>query len=815
MTAHFGAQAATVELTGHVRDENEAPVAGARIIVRPAPPATSGPWQTLTDIVGAFSLRLPAPGDYLIDVAREGYYELKDRPVRVETAQDITLIINSVREVFQSVTVNGQPSPVDITQTHREEVLTGTEVNDIPYPNSHSLRNSMKLMPGVLDDPTGQLHFNGSSENQVQYVLNGFDITDPTTGAFNSTLAVEGIRSLNYLSGRYSPEYGKGSAGVLAINTETGTDRFHYTATDFIPGLNIQQGVRLGNWYPRFGVSGPIRRGRAWYADTFQSEYNNALITGLPGGQNTRSGWAGSNLLHAQVNLNDTNILFTDFLFNIDNQNRVGLGPLDPVSTTQTVDRRQYFGSIRDQFSLAGRALIEIGYGHNQIADSQTPQGQTPYVFSPAGRSGNYFVTSTQGATRDQGVIHVYLPRFHLAGSHQVEAGNDTDLLSYNGDFRRTSYELLGLSSQLLSQTSFFGPGVFTVHDTEVALWLRDTWRITKRLQLDAGLREDWDRLVNRFGWSPRVALSWAPFAAGHTRVAGGYSITHDAAPLAPFGRMLDQSALTTSFGPDGNPTGPPAVTTFGRGPAGLQLPRATNWTAGVDDEISAHLTAGAHFLRRRGTNGFSFFNTLAPDAPPSLLPLPNSVTAGAYQLQNLRRDNYDSVQVNVHQTLSAQYEWMASYTWSRAHSNAVLDDNTGVPLQILPVLVPMPWDAPHRFLGWAYVPLPFKDWAVAALADARTGFPFSVQQVNGVIAGPVGSYRYPLHFDLNLAIERMITFHGFRFALRGGVNNLTNQKNPTAVNNVIGSPQYLQFLGNEGRHFVVRIRFLARATSP
>jgi hypothetical protein len=77
----------------------------------------------------------------------------------------------------------------------------------------------------------------------------------------------------------------------------------------------------------------------------------------------------------------------------------------------------------------------------------------------------------------------------------------------------------------------------------------------------------------------------------------------------------------------------------------------------------------------------------------------------------------------------------------------------------------------------------------VAALADARSGFPLSVEQQTGGVVGAVDSHRYPLNFDLNLAIERMVTLRGYRFALRGGVDNLTNQKNPTAVNNVIGSP--------------------------
>jgi hypothetical protein len=799
-------------LSGHVTDENEAPVAAARLTLRTATPSLEGPWRTETDPAGAFSLPAPAAGDYLVDVERDGYYELKGRPIHIEGAQEVTLIVHTVREVFQSVDVNEQPSPVDVAQTRNEVRLTGTDVNDILYPNSHSLRNAMKLMPGVVEDASGGMHFNGSSENQVQYVLNGFNITDPISGEFHSTLAVEGVRSVDYSSGRYSPEFGKGTAGVLAIRTENGTDAFHYTATDFIPGLNLQQGVRLGNWYPRVGVSGPIVRGRAWFSDTFDSEYNTALVTGLPSGQNTRSGWAGSNLFHAQINLSPRNILYADFLVNLDNENRVGLGPLDPVSTTQTVHTREYLGGVRDQMALGGGSLLELGYAHNAFSDSQTPQGQTIYVYSPAGRSGNYFVTGSQTASRDQGLAHWYAPKFHMAGSHQVEAGADGDLLRYNGDFHRTGYELVGITGQVLTQTTFTGSGTFGVHDTEAAVWVLDTWRIAKRVQLDLGVRGDWDRLVGQMGWSPRLAFSWSPVAAGHTRVAGGYSVTYDAVPLDPFGRLLDQSAITTEYGSGGVPVGPPVLTTFARGPAPLQQPRATNWSLGIDQEFSPRLSASVKYLRRRGTDGFDFVNVLAPDAPPALLPLPNSASAGLYQLAHLRRDHFDSVQFIVRQTLAGQYELTASYTRSQAQSNAVLDMNTAEPLQVLADLVPMPWDSPNRLLGRAYLPLPWKNWAVAVLGDARSGFPFSVVDQTGVVSGSVDSRRYPFNFDLNLAIERMVTLRGYRFALRGGVDNLTDQKNPTAVNNVIGSAQYLQFLGDEGRHFVVRIRFFGRA---
>jgi hypothetical protein len=795
---------AAVTFSGRVVDENDAPVQAAHVHV--------GATDAQTDPTGIFKLTLPGPGDYLVSITREGYYAVKDRPVRIEGTQEITLVINTVREVFQSENVHAETSPVDVGEAQSQERLTGTEVNDMPYANSHSLRNSLQLMPAVVLDASGTLHVNGSSENQVLYLLNGFNITNPITGLFQPILAVEGIRSVDLSSGRSSPAYGKGTAGVLAVNTESGTDKFHWTSTDFIPGLNIQQGLHLGNWYPRFGVSGPIIRGRAWFSDTIESEYSESVVTALPSGQNTRSGWAGSNLLHTQVNLTPSNILFADFLANVDSEGRVGLGALNPVSTTSNLHSHEYFASVKDQKYFGHGALIEFGYAHNDFFQAQSPQGPDLYVISTTGNSGNNFLNDTQAASRDQGMVQAYLPKFKLAGSHQIEVGTDVDWLHYTGDFSRTGYQVLGLSGQLLSETLFPSPARFQVTDTEMSAYVLDTWRVSKRLQFNVGVREDWDRRIGTVAWSPRAAFSWSPLASARTRISGGYAITHDAVTLGMLGMPLDQTAVTTVYNAEGAASGPPSLTSFAIANSGLALPRASNWTLDADHQLFTHVYLTAKYLRRRGTDGFAFINTLAPDAPPSLLPLPGADAAGIYQLTNLRRDDYDSIALSVRQTFSGQFEWMAAYTHARAVSNGVLDPNTAQPLQVLPDLVPMPWDVPNRILGWAYLPLPWKNWAISALADMRSGFPFSVRDETGVIVGAVDSYHYPINFDLNIAIERMITLRGYRFALRGGMDNVTNQENPTAVNNVTGAANYLKFLGDEGRHFVVRVRFFGRA---
>ncbi len=121
----------------------------------------------------------------------------------------------------------------------------------------------------MIEDPAFLgIHFHGGAEYQTQYTLDGFDITDPITGHFNTTLAVEGIRSVDVISSRESAQYGRGSAGTMAVRVENGTDQYHFTATNFIPGLDTRNGFALGAWSPRAGFSGPLKKGRAWFSDS-------------------------------------------------------------------------------------------------------------------------------------------------------------------------------------------------------------------------------------------------------------------------------------------------------------------------------------------------------------------------------------------------------------------------------------------------------------------------------------------------------------------------------------------------------------------
>jgi hypothetical protein len=241
--------AADTTLRGRVEDEDNAPVAGAAISLRSAgqPSAPTPTIQAETDVAGGFQLTVPQPGPYLITVSKTGFFALTDRAVDVATgAPEIAMVLNHIRNTSQSVNVSAAPSPIDTEETDAKRTLTGPQIFEVPYPSTHDLRNALTLMPGVVEGPGGNLHFNGGAENQVQYMLNGFNISDPITGTFSAHLPVDAVQSIDFLNSRYSPEFGKGSSGALSIRTESGDDTWRYGGTNFIPGVDTSGGLHIG-----------------------------------------------------------------------------------------------------------------------------------------------------------------------------------------------------------------------------------------------------------------------------------------------------------------------------------------------------------------------------------------------------------------------------------------------------------------------------------------------------------------------------------------------------------------------------------------
>jgi len=72
-----------------------------------------------------------------------------------------------------------------------------------------------------------------------------------------------------------------------SLETPDGDDRWRFGTTNPLPGINIQEGAHLGNWYPRLTFSGPIERGRFWFSDSISVQHTFAVVKQQPSGANT------------------------------------------------------------------------------------------------------------------------------------------------------------------------------------------------------------------------------------------------------------------------------------------------------------------------------------------------------------------------------------------------------------------------------------------------------------------------------------------------------------------------------------------------
>jgi len=647
-------------------------------------------------------------------------------------------------------------------------------------------------MPGVVQDSRGGVHFAGGAENQVQYTLDGFAIGDPLTGALDSRVSVDAVRSVEYSSGYLSPDAGKGSAGVVAIQTKTGDDRFRYTATNFVPGVDLRKGLRMGRYSPRLGASGPIRRGRVWFSDNLDLELSQLVIQELPKGQDTAGTWQGSNLSRIQANLTPRNILYGSVLFNYLNATNTGLGPLDPISTTTDRRARSWFFSVKDQMALGHGAVLEVGLAEKRSLSRQIPQGDELFELTPLGRLGNYFVNMRQNSERKQLLASITSPTLHLLGTHEIRTGIDVDLLQYHQDAHRTGYEQFNSAGVLLSLTTFQGPAALRLTNSEAAWYVMDGWMPRRNVRVEYGVRNDWDRLSGRWALSPRASVSYSPWK--DTRVSAGYSISRDATSLQLFSRPFDQRPVTINYSARGTPIGAPSVgppyqAAMGRiGNGGYRT-----WSFGAERRVTHSLQLTLNVMRKRGENLPAYLSS-----------------GGSFILSNFKQDIYNSAEIGVRHQVDSRHAWSVSYVRSSTLSNAVQDINADQVRIVRNNFGRMGWDIPNRLMSSGYLPTPFKKFSIAYLLDTHEGPPFSIDQ-DGAVVGGINSHRFPAYFELDFHVEWRMTLLRKRLALRAGFNNITDHFNPTGVNSTIGAPTYMKFYGNDGRRLVFRVRALGR----
>src|SRR5271157_5438390 len=431
---------AAVQVKGSITDENGVPVSGVKIEVKP--PGGSAQYA-YSDDTGHFEVLVPTPGEYLVSLSKPDYFLLTDQRVPLEEGtNEVSFTLSHEFEVHENVEVRSSTKQIDPLQTEHQETLDAQDILDIPTYSTHNLVAYLPAIAGVVQDNSGAIHVAGGRSGDAEYLLDGFEIGDPVTGELTSRLDVDSVREVQVASGRYGAQYAHAGDAVMELNTYVGDDRWRVGTTDFFPAVNLQQGVHLGNWYPRFNFSGPLHRGRAWFSDGISIQHTFSLIQGLPRNGDTQEQWSGDNLARVQMNLTPTNILQGSFLYNQSVYSHLGLSLFTPLSTTTDDHAHREFVSIKDQFFF-GRNMFELGAATDNATLNNEPLGSEPYVVQPIAASGNYFQTLLQRNHRLQVIGNLNFSSLRWHGTHEVRAGFNADELAFSQGAVRNPIETL------------------------------------------------------------------------------------------------------------------------------------------------------------------------------------------------------------------------------------------------------------------------------------------------------------------------------------------------------------------------------------
>src|SRR5215207_958682 len=250
LSADVRAQAVYGSIAGNVTDANGAVVANATVTITSIERKTSDTVQTNDS--GLFVRERLLPGRYEVKISAANFKEavIPEVIVNVDTQSkaDATL---QTGQVSESVTIMAGEG--DLLKTDRADVATtfgARQVTELPILD----RNFTKLIlltPGATqqqwqhaasENPQGstQTLVNGQSFSGTGYQLDGTENRDPILGIIVVNPNLESIGESKVTSQNYDAEFGQATAGVVSVQTKSGSNQVHGSAFEFFQNAALQ-----------------------------------------------------------------------------------------------------------------------------------------------------------------------------------------------------------------------------------------------------------------------------------------------------------------------------------------------------------------------------------------------------------------------------------------------------------------------------------------------------------------------------------------------------------------------------------------------
>ena len=783
LLAAGAAAAADVHIQGRVVDQSGLPLPGVSLRLDPATGAAGHTVVTGSD--GSFAFDV-APGAYRLEAKLDGFEPLP-LAVRVDgplSLPDLVMVIAHHAEattVVATALTEVQPRQFGAPATIAEQII-----NNAPRQNNR-YDDVLPLLPNVVRGPDGLITVAGARAPQGIVLTNGAPSSDVASGDPVAVIPLGAVESVQVITTGFPAEYGPTTGGVTVVNSRSGSDKFKVAFNSFTPRPRIDNaGIgAIEAWTPNLSVRGPIVKGKAWFAESFDYRFERTKVETVEGAQDRRLNGLTS---FTQVNAKPAtgHDLTTWVAVQDDHVKAERLGAFTPVGTVPDLQRTALSGAVVDRAAF-GTSTLETRLDARDQDVSLTPAGTGAYLVGHAETRGSYFDTLNRRAVSLSASSVYSRSSSGALGRHLFKAGVSATRRQLDGTSENQPVTYLRSNLVPAMRVTFEGSGVYQAASTQLGAFVQDTMEVSRRLTIDAGFRVDHDSIAGAFA-APRAGVTWSP-ADGTTVTAGaGWFAGDMRLDALAFGGY--QSRRITTF----DESGIPIATVFYRNvlASDLSTARAEMWSVRIDHRLGAGWQLRTGVQERRGSHEAIVNPTVLAADSMALLSTTGESRSRSFEMT-----------LGYH-PLAHQHQLYISYV--RAASTGNTNDFGQVdglfrdPRLATAENAPLPADVPHRVLVWGLVSLP-RQVTVAPFLDVRSGFPFSAIYDDWTYAGPRFSQRYPVFASLDLVVTKIVTLPGgSRVQVGVRLYNIAGRHNGRDIQADIERPDFGQTYNALGR---------------
>lgn len=557
-------QEVTGELVGRVVASDQQPMEGVRIEVSGT--GMPGVRVGVSDDEGAFRLLAVQAGSYSVRLTRIGFRSLlvADVSIRLGLTTNLGRLMMDVEAVeMEPLVVTATQALIDPSATTMGANLTAEAYDDLPADRAYA--SIVPFLPQANQSFSGDaVNVAGSTGLENAYFIEGVNVTDPFRATTGTDLPHNFVREIQFKVGGYEARYEKALGGVINVITHSGGDELKGQAYGFFsnsaltgdprPGLLETSTGDFSSWDLGFDLGGPIVREKATFFAAYNPSFESKQVE-IPG-LGFHDDQLTAHRFAAKVDWRpgpDTDLALSVF-GDPTVQSRVGdpssfltagsapaalenpdpfLGHTESGGTNISLTARTRFGS----WALVDGVLARHGRRDDIVGDTQFGRDEPLFQDLATGTwSGGFGTFQEMNSTRYSAKLGSTL----LLGSHTVRGGLEYEESVVDLDTRLTEPGLI----QKVGPSTFavlVATMDFDVRNRVPAAYVQDSWEVSERLTLNAGLRWSGQWFIGAADsvaqsipdqYQPRLGFVFQPGLLGTQRIFGHFGRFYQGLPL-------------------------------------------------------------------------------------------------------------------------------------------------------------------------------------------------------------------------------------------------------------------------------------------